>query len=101
MTEPFRLDMLDVLQYFHDQLVPRLELIQESFDRYEFHNPALQQLQDEVRQLTRTAEQLEEMALHYGEGDYRRSQSFNRISPSVELPGNLINRPRMNMNKRR
>jgi hypothetical protein len=68
MTSPFRLDMLDVLQYFHDQLVPRLEFIQDVFDRREYDHPALRQLQEEVHSITRTAEHLEEMAMHYGDG---------------------------------
>lgn len=59
---------MKILQYFHDQLVLRLHLIQDAFDRREFGSPTIDAVQHEVDRITVAAEVLEAAAQLYGHG---------------------------------
>jgi hypothetical protein len=72
MTSPVRLDIVGLLQYLYDQMVPRLESIQDAFDQHEYARPGLKQLEEEVSALKTAAEQIEEAALFCGDAALAR-----------------------------
>jgi hypothetical protein len=59
-------DVIQMIRYLHDQLVPRLEELQECYNRHEFESPAIAALQHDVERLTTTAEILEAGAEAHG-----------------------------------
>ena len=64
------LDMVKIIQYFHDQFVPRLEEVQDAFNRREFASPRIDEVQREVDRSTAAVEELEAVDGFHGDGAF-------------------------------